>query len=346
MSFEFVRCGSGAVLCSVQMTTSQVQAVCTSLEKADKKWLYEAIENCKIHALGAVHILLNGMNKGRYGVAVLTETNMQNIVCHFIRAVDLHAFSPIRAIVFEQQLYMGMVYSPNPQRPSEHSFNLKDANIILRFESLEESQRFYSNVQRLFERENEMVPPEDAIAHNNFNYQRLDPNLQEAIKTAEKATHQRLNAFYKTHSILDEFAMEEKREKAVVKSSPVVLGKNRFPPPPSEPAPPPPGVYVPPVRPLNVDKWSEKFQKKNEGEEIIIKVNLINVGGRKTMKVGKRTLVSDLIQRIAKQHNISNPALYGLFRRSGLQLDSDLTLEDLDLRADDEIELHKLNCFT
>lgn len=131
--------------------------------------------------MGVVQLSVGGRQRGKYGAAAVTETNLQNIVCHYVRIVDLEAFTPVRpsplpfrrrrssirgltvrqylATVIEQQLYSGMLYQVNPQRAQQHNFSLNSsAGIVMSFADLEEAQKFHSKIRSTSVVEQAYVP--------------------------------------------------------------------------------------------------------------------------------------------------------------------------------------------
>lgn len=83
-----------------------------------------------------------------------------------------------------------------------------------------------------------------------------------------------------------------------------------------------------------MNKWSQLLEsKKVDGTEIVIRVRLPEVGGVKTLKLPTQMRVSDVVERALKTLGIADPAYHALFRRSGLQLDNDLTLAEQDVLA-------------
>ena len=80
-------------------------------------------------------------------------------------------------------------------------------------------------------------------------------------------------------------------------------------------------------------KWQQKVERPAPGKvsgDLMIKIHLVRLGATKTMKFDSNTLIYDAINKAAKQSGVQ-PAGYGLYRRSGLKLDPDLTFSEQDV---------------
>jgi len=92
------------------------------------------------------------------------------------------------------------------------------------------------------------------------------------------------------------------------------------------------------ARESKVLAWQQKIQRDTSSKELTLKINIIRIGASKTLKFPSSTLVHEVVSRVAKTHNV-NPSGCGLFRRSGLRLEDDLTLEEQDVANNDTLEL-------
>jgi len=93
-------------------------------------------------------------------------------------------------------------------------------------------------------------------------------------------------------------------------------------------------------RESRVMRWQQKVERPLPGRasgEIIVKIQMVRLGAVKTMKFDANTLIYDAIERAAKQCGVQ-PAGYGLYRRSGLQLDPDQTFSEQDVISNDILE--------
>lgn len=90
-------------------------------------------------------------------------------------------------------------------------------------------------------------------------------------------------------------------------------------------------------------KWQQKVERPLPGTgkgELIVKIKMVRLGAVKTMKFDANTLIYDAIERAAKQCAVQ-PAGYGLYRRSGLQLDPDQTFSEQDVITNVSISYQK-----
>ena len=93
------------------------------------------------------------------------------------------------------------------------------------------------------------------------------------------------------------------------------------------------------ARQSKVIAWQEKLalregtpspSAKPAGADVIVKIVLGKTGIVKTMKFPKATFTFDVIERVCRNQGMDS-ANVGLYRRSGLRLEEDLTLEELDV---------------
>ena len=77
--------------------------------------------------------------------AITTESNLKNNSAHFLRIVDLNGWNPNKSVIFEQEIYPGMVY--NKDTPFFHTFEVDGYMAGFSFADEKEAELFYDKVQ-------------------------------------------------------------------------------------------------------------------------------------------------------------------------------------------------------
>jgi hypothetical protein len=61
--------------------------------------------------MGSARLKIASKDYGICGAAIVSELNLQGVMSHFIRVIDLNAFTPYVATMVEQQLFPGFAIS-------------------------------------------------------------------------------------------------------------------------------------------------------------------------------------------------------------------------------------------
>mmetsp|Transcript_10933 Transcript_10933/g.13491 ORF Transcript_10933/g.13491 Transcript_10933/m.13491 type:complete len:408 (-) Transcript_10933:37-1260(-) len=115
-------------------------------------WTIRVLDTQIRHALGIARLYLckEGDLMWRYSellgvAAITTESNLKNNSAHFLRIVDLNGWNPNKSVIFEQEIYPGMVY--NKDTPFFHTFEVDGYMAGFSFADEKEAELFYDKVQ-------------------------------------------------------------------------------------------------------------------------------------------------------------------------------------------------------
>jgi len=385
----------------------------STFSKEEIRWMIDALENCKIHAMGIAKLTTGGVSQGFCGAAVVSERNMQGVMVHFIRCIDLNAFTPIMANMLEQQIYPGLnvgVISRNTL-----SFPCAGRLCYLQFRDDHECDKFTQKYQGCLSSVNRGTGSK--IVSKIFTDQKgtEDPKLMATIRAAEQARGQvqPVKGAFLAEGLADIIEQarsesskaNEEREKRLQKfkglqsapnmGTPGTSGRGRGGPPNNRGRGGPPGSRgrgnphlqiggptrsptittdvrpgiqtilgqpefqsnrltraetLQPVNPEVSDArimpreskimaWRQEINRPTAADQcdIIVKIQLVKLGGTKTMKFKGATLIGDAVRRLSRNCNV-NPEQYGLFRRSGLRLVDDASFASQGVAQNDFLE--------
>lgn len=141
------------------------------LNDEERGWVEEALQHCEImHAVGIARLYTADPRKrqweytGAYGAAaVVTESNLQNVPSHYIRIIDLKAWNPHNALLFEQEFYNGFQILCPRGYPFFHVFEMNEGLGALSFACNKEAEVFFRAVRYCARTE-----PKQVIAEQGF----------------------------------------------------------------------------------------------------------------------------------------------------------------------------------
>lgn len=135
--------------------------------------------------MGVAKLNTGGVNQGFCGAAIVSERNLVGVFCHFIRCIDLTAFSPLRSTMVEQQLhpYFSLTY----EGQAKVTFTCKQRYITLHFKDSDECKKFYRRVNGCLGNLDPQTTTSNAVSKILLDNPGIpDPALAATIKEAEQ----------------------------------------------------------------------------------------------------------------------------------------------------------------
>eukprot|EP01095_Lingulamoeba_sp_RSL-Kostka_P016618 TRINITY_DN8193_c0_g1_i2.p1 TRINITY_DN8193_c0_g1~~TRINITY_DN8193_c0_g1_i2.p1 ORF type:complete len:208 (-),score=75.65 TRINITY_DN8193_c0_g1_i2:189-812(-) len=122
-----------------------------SLNDEERGWVEEVCEDAFVHYAAIAKLFTANGNTWDYtgvigGLVLLSEANLQNVEAHYLRIVDLKAWSPHNALSFEQEFYQNFVYYE--VNPWLHVFEMNEGIAALSFANENEAKEFLIEVEK------------------------------------------------------------------------------------------------------------------------------------------------------------------------------------------------------
>lgn len=166
------------------ISVKDLLATKSTLSREEINWMIAALENCKIHAMGVAKLKTGGINQGFCGASIVSERNLVGVYCHFIRCIDLSAFSPLQSTMVEQQLHPQ--FSVTYEGSAQLTFSCKQRYISLHFKDHEECKKFYRRTQGCLNNLDKQTTAGNAVSKLKVDNPGIaDPNLATTIREAE-----------------------------------------------------------------------------------------------------------------------------------------------------------------
>ena len=183
------------------ISVKDLLATKSTLSREEINWMISALENCKvmpmlqfhynltylfikIHGMGVAKLFVGGVNQGFCGASIVSERNLVGVFCHFIRCIDLNAFSPLQSTMVEQQLHPSFSLSYEGQ--AKLTFTCKQRYITLHFKDNDECKKFYRKVNGCLGNLDPQTTTSNAVSKIKVDDPGIpDPALASTIKQAE-----------------------------------------------------------------------------------------------------------------------------------------------------------------
>ena len=136
--------------------------------------------------MAMVKLHLGGSDIGFCGASLISEVNLRGVKCHIIRCINLHAFSPYKSTLFEQQLYPRLMRK-SKEEENKILFVCLKKPVILNFKDPLECKKFYLKMTNILSeldsQEDCELNCENSIAKINVENKGVeDPLLAESIE--------------------------------------------------------------------------------------------------------------------------------------------------------------------